>query len=196
MGYGNQPGNVVETALPGLGRLAAFVKGERIFTKNREQIFFARVETGLVYLCAENERYDRSILRFFRPGDWFSGDMLLQIPHGVSYLMAKYSTTLRVFSPEEMEDRLTMHRAYLAAEQAGLAYAYLLQQRTPRQRLLLFFAEEARRQEKTALHLPLPLVDLADYLAVDRAAMTRELGRMKKEGLVSGQRQDWTLLQK
>ena len=120
MGYGNQPGNVVETALPGLGRLAAFVKGERIFTKNREQIFFARVETGLVYLCAENERYDRSILRFFRPGDWFSGDMLLQIPHGVSYLMAKYSTTLRVFSPEEMEDRLTMHRAYLAAEQAGL----------------------------------------------------------------------------
>ena len=31
----------------------------------------------ILALCAENEQYNRSILSFFRPGDWFGADMLL-----------------------------------------------------------------------------------------------------------------------
>lgn len=72
----------------------------------------------------------------------------------------------------------------------------MLQQRTPRQRLLAFFRWEAERQggEKD-IRLPLPQTDLADYLGVDRAAMARELTRMKQEGLLSGARRTWTLLE-
>lgn len=68
MGYVIPPQAIETTRLSGLGRMAEYGKGERIFTKNQEQNFSAFVETGLVYLCAENEQYDRSILSFFRPG--------------------------------------------------------------------------------------------------------------------------------
>ena len=82
MGYVIPPQAIETTRLSGLGRMAEYGKGERIFTKKQEQNFSAFVETGLVYLCAENEQYNRSILSFFRPGDWFSADMLLPIDHG------------------------------------------------------------------------------------------------------------------
>ena len=194
MGYVIPPQAIETTRLSGLGRMAEYGKGERIFTKNQEQNFSAFVETGLVYLCAENEQYDRSILSFFRPGDWFSADMLLSIDHGVSYLIAKYPTRLLLFSPEEQARLRQLYPQNSWADRASLAHTYLLQQRTPRQRLMAFFREEARRQGSTHLHLPLPLADLADYLAVDRAAMTRELTRMKQSHLVDGQRRDWEIV--
>ena len=156
MGYVIPPQAIETTRLSGLGRMAEYGKGERIFTKNQEQNFSAFVETGLVYLCAENEQYNRSILSFFRPGDWVSADMLLPIDHGVSYLIAKYPTRLLLFSPEEQARLRQLYPQDSEADRASLAHTYLLQQRTPRQRLMVFFREEARRQGSTQLHLPLP----------------------------------------
>ena len=42
----------------------------------------------------------------------------------------------------------------------------------------------AGRQKSESFTLPFTMVDLADYLSIDRSAMTRELKRMKEEGLI------------
>lgn len=130
--------------------------------------------------------------------------MLLSLRHGVCYFTTKYAGRLTVFSRKDLLRAAAVqpqamdiwNGALDGLAQAWLRHSYMLQQRTPRQRLLAFFRWEAERQggEKD-IRLPLPQTDLADYLGVDRAAMARELTRMKQEGLLSGARRTWTLLE-
>ena len=42
----------------------------------------------------------------------------------------------------------------------------------------------AAQAKASSFSLPFTMVDLADYLSIDRSAMTRELKRMKEEGLI------------
>ena len=60
----------------------------------------------------------------------------------------------------------------------------VLSQRTIREKLICFFLQMAGRQKSESFTLPFTMVDLADYLSIDRSAMTRELKRMKEEGLI------------
>lgn len=201
---GTDAQNLLLPALAGYGRSVACGKGERIFAKHGGEDTMALVQEGLVYLCAENERYARGILAFFRPGDWMDTSMLLPLRHGVCYFTTKYAGRLTVFSRKDLLRAAAVqpqamdiwNGALDGLAQAWLRHSYMLQQRTPRQRLLAFFRWEAERQggEKD-IRLPLPQADLADYLGVDRAAMARELTRMKQEGLLSGARRTWTLLE-
>lgn len=201
---GTDAQNLLPPALAGYRRSVACGKGERIFAKHGGEDTMALVQEGLVYLCAENERYARGILAFFRPGDWMDTSMLLSLRHGVCYFTTKYAGRLTVFSRKDLLRAAAVqpqamdiwNGALDGLAQAWLRHSYMLQQRTPRQRLLAFFRWEAERQggEKD-IRLPLPQTDLADYLGVDRAAMARELTRMKQEGLLSGARRTWTLLE-
>ena len=201
---GTDAQNLLLPALAGYGRSVACGKGERIFAKHGGEDTMALVQEGLVYLCAENERYARGILAFFRPGDWMDTSMRLSLRHGVCYFTTKYAGRLTVFSRKDLLRAAAVqpqamdiwNGALDGLAQAWLRHSYMLQQRTPRQRLLAFFRWEAERQggEKD-IRLPLPQTDLADYLGVDRAAMARELTRMKQEGLLSGARRTWTLLE-
>lgn len=201
---GTDAQNLLPPALAGYGRSVACGKGERIFAKHGGEDTMALVQEGLVYLCAENERYARGILAFFRPGDWMDTSMRLSLRHGVCYFTTKYAGRLTVFSRKDLLRAAAVQPQAMdiwngtldGLAQAWLRHSYILQQRTPRQRLLAFFRWEAERQggEKD-IRLPFPQADLADYLGVDRAAMARELTRMKQERLLSGARRTWTLLE-
>ena len=60
----------------------------------------------------------------------------------------------------------------------------VLSQRTIREKLMCYFLQLAGQADSPSFSLPFTMVDLADYLSIDRSAMTRELGRMKKEHLI------------
>ncbi len=60
----------------------------------------------------------------------------------------------------------------------------VLSQRTIREKLTCFFLQMAGRQKSESFTLPFTMVDLADYLSIDRSAMTRELKRMKEDGMI------------
>ena len=60
----------------------------------------------------------------------------------------------------------------------------VLSQRTIRERLICYFMQLAAQAKASSFSLPFTMVDLADYLSIDRSAMTRELKRMKEEGLI------------
>ena len=195
--------NLLPPGLAGWGRLVAYEKGERIFTRNTEEETIALVNDGLIYLCAENERYARSILGIFCPGDLMDAAMLLPLSHGVCYFMTKYAARLTLF-PRSAALEAAARNAQAAGQwseqlaamaQNWMWHGYILQQRGVRQRILAFFRREAERQGSVELRLPLPQADLAEYLGVDRAAMARELTRMKQEGLLYGARRNWTLLE-
>lgn len=59
-----------------------------------------------------------------------------------------------------------------------------LSRRSTRAKLLSYLSAEAQRQGRSRFSIPFNRQQLADYLSVDRSAMSAELSRMRKEGLV------------
>ena len=59
-----------------------------------------------------------------------------------------------------------------------------ISRRSTRQKLLSFFTEQMNRHQSPAFDIPFTRQQLADYLAVDRSAMSSELSKMQKDGLI------------
>ncbi|MEA4912031.1 MAG: Crp/Fnr family transcriptional regulator [Oscillospiraceae bacterium] len=57
--------------------------------------------------------------------------------------------------------------------------------RSTREKLLSYLSAEARRQGGAEFAIPFDRQQLADYLSVERSAMSAELSRMQREGLLS-----------
>ena len=69
----------------------------------------------------------------------------------------------------------------------------LLSRRTIRDKLLGYFELLSKKYGKT-FTLPFSITELANYLAVDRSSMTRELSYLKKEKFIKQDRNKITLL--
>ena len=56
--------------------------------------------------------------------------------------------------------------------------------KTIRERLLIYLSNESRKAGSQEFVIPFDRQQLADYLSLDRSALSKELGKMKKEGLL------------
>ncbi len=59
-----------------------------------------------------------------------------------------------------------------------------MSKRTTRGKLLSYLSEESSRQNSSAFTIPFNRQQLADFLSVDRSAMSNELCKMRDEGLI------------
>ena len=60
----------------------------------------------------------------------------------------------------------------------------VVSQKTLREKILAYLSVQAQSQGKNEFEIPLGRVELAEYLCADRSALTRELAKMKTEGLI------------
>lgn len=66
-------------------------------------------------------------------------------------------------------------------------------QRATRDKLLSYLSSEALRQNSPVFDIPYNRQQLADYLSVERSAMSRELCKMREEGILSFQKNHFVL---
>ena len=66
--------------------------------------------------------------------------------------------------------------------------------RTTRAKLISYLSEEAKRQGSSAFIVPFNRQQLADYLCVDRSAMSNELCKMRDEGMIKFEKSRFELL--
>ena len=66
--------------------------------------------------------------------------------------------------------------------------------RTIREKLLAYLSIQMQAQNSRYFEIPLGRVELAEYLCVDRSALTRELAKMKAEGLIDYDRNCFRIL--
>lgn len=71
-----------------------------------------------------------------------------------------------------------------------------MSKRSTREKLISYLSEEAKKQKSGTITLPFNRQQLADFLSVDRSAMSSELGKMKGEGLIVFEKNKFTLLMK
>jgi CRP-like cAMP-binding protein len=70
----------------------------------------------------------------------------------------------------------------------------LITHRTTREKLLSYLSIQARQAKSASFELPFNRQELADYLSIDRSAMTTELGRLREEGIVEFHKNTFKLL--
>lgn len=69
-----------------------------------------------------------------------------------------------------------------------------MSKRTTRDKLISYLSMEAEKNKCGTFTIPFNRQQLADYLSVDRSAMSSELGRMRDEGLLKFEKNRFTLL--
>lgn len=69
----------------------------------------------------------------------------------------------------------------------------VLSNRSTRQKVLSYLSKQAKEQGSRTFQLPCNRQELADLLYIERSALSRELGKMRSEGLISFQGSTFTL---
>ena len=69
-----------------------------------------------------------------------------------------------------------------------------MSKRSTREKLLSYLSSEALRQGKRSFDIPYDRQQLADYLCVERAAMSTELSKLQKDGLLVTNRNHFELI--
>lgn len=71
----------------------------------------------------------------------------------------------------------------------------LLSRRTIRERLMAYLLSEAKKHHASTFTIPFDRQGLADYLGVERSALSAEISRLRNEGILECHRSDFHLLQ-
>ena len=69
-----------------------------------------------------------------------------------------------------------------------------MSKRTTREKLISYLSEQAQKQNSAGFAIPFNRQQLADFLAVDRSAMSNELCKMRDEGLLEFEKNRFRLL--
>ena len=160
-----------------------------------------------VELLQEDFWGNRNLLAAAGPGELFAEAFAcVQARAPVSVLCKTdgrvlYLDTHAVFSP--CEKGCAQHRTLsqnlirvLAEKNMQLnEKAGYLSQRSTREKLLAYLSAQARRVGSASFRIPFDRQQLADFLSVNRSAMSAELSKMQREGLLRAERSDFTLFQ-
>ena len=69
-----------------------------------------------------------------------------------------------------------------------------MSKRSTRAKLLSYLSEESKRHNSRQFTIPFTRQQLADFLCVDRSAMSNELCKMRDEGLLLFDKNEFTLI--
>ncbi len=180
----------------------SFKKGEIITICSSNDDTIGIIFEGTVYMTTVNIDDQRRIIDFYRSGDIFCCKFMPCADNKCFYLtakndckigFAKYDKFIACCSNQcENHTRAITHLIASATEKS-IMHIDILGQKSLRNKLLTFF-EYLENTRGKSFELPLTLSDLADYLAVDRSAMMREIKLMNQQGIIISEKRKITLL--
>ena len=188
-------------------RQSRFRRGQFLLRAGDRVAFAGILLSGEAEVLQEDFWGNRNLLAAVEPGDLFAE--AFACAHAVSpvSVLCKtdgsvlYLNVRAVFSP--CEKACAQHKALsqnlirvLAEKNMQLnEKAGFLSQRTTREKLLAYLSAQARRAGSASFRIPFDRQQLADFLSVNRSAMSAELSRMQREGLLCADRSSFTLRQ-
>ena len=69
-----------------------------------------------------------------------------------------------------------------------------MSQRSTREKLLSYLSDEAKRQNSSSFSIPFNRQQLADFLSVDRSAMSNELCKLRDDGMLVFHKNEFTVI--
>ena len=199
--------DAARAALAEQGRRRRFGRNAVLIAPQETVDWFAVVTEGRVQILQMFSDGVSSLMNTLRPGYVLGADLIctesLRSPYTA---MADGDGALLVFPrslllepgglPEET--RLAVWRALLTElSQENMRKHYrlaILSRRSLRDRVLTWLTMQVRRRGTNRFRTAFSREELADFLCVNRSALSHELSRMEAEGLIRFRKNEFTLL--
>ena len=185
-------------------RLGSFPRGTILLSQGDSVAAVGVLLSGKIKAYRLNRQGEENLQSVLGPGSMF-GDMLMATDNGKSPVTVEVTEDARVlFVPfdsimaagGEFGNRLRVNLLHeLSARYWALSRKVrYLSERSLRGRIALFLLDAARDQGGLTFTLPMTREAMASLLGVNRSALSRELSRMEKDGLVAVYRGSFRLL--
>ena len=188
-------------------REKTFAKDSFVFRAGDDVRFVYINLSGMVHIVDEDFLGNRSLIESIQPNTLFGEAYALTSAgkHLVSVVAAEDAAILeidpgRLFEscPNGCECHMTLMRntACILSEKIVRLTEKLghIVKRTTREKILSYLSGCARLAQSDSFNIPYSRQQLADYLCVDRSALSHELGRMQREGVVQYRKNHFELL--
>jgi len=180
--------------------------GDYIFRVGESTVVMGMVLSGSVLVIQEDLWGHRNIMAKIQAGEFF-GESYAATPGSVlnisvtaneaSAIMLLNISRLLTLCPTACEHHARLIRNLVAVLSGKLLRfndkITHMSKRSTREKLLSYLSSESIRQGRLEFHIPFDRQQLADYLCVERSAMSVELSRLQKAGVLTTNRNYFVL---
>lgn len=172
-----------------------FGKNINILSNINRDDFIAIIDDGDVQLVYNDYNGNKTIIQELTSGEVF-GTLTSTINSDEVTCMTKNETQITIIEYDDItNDEIIKTDFYIIfiknlikilTDQLSIRNnrIELLTKRTTRDKLLSYFKMEAQKKGNKKFQLPMPYTELANFLSVDRSAMSREIGYLREEGFI------------
>lgn len=175
-----------------------YKKGEYVIRSGDKVNFIGMVLSGLLIIEKEDYWGNNAILQELIPGSLFAESYacLPEAPVEVSVL-ANSDTEVMFFDLHKILYMCSNSCSYHTQLIFNLASTIsekninltkkveYITKKTIRERVLAYLSNEAIKQGSSSIHIPFNRQQLSEYLSVDRSALSNEIGKLQREGLIT-----------
>ena len=196
-----------EDALSYLGaRTVKTRAGQVVLSEGDIACYIGVVLSGSIRIVREDFNGNRNILAEVQPPELFAEALAVsgaeRMP--VSAVSAGDGRVLlldcrKILSPWEkscsFHSRLISNLLRIVADKNMILSQKIeiISKKTIREKLMTYLLIESERRNSTDFEIPYDRQELADYLGADRSAMSAEISRMRKEGLIESRKSRFKL---
>lgn len=200
--------NEIESMLSCLGaRLKTYKKGEYVFRQGEYISDITVLLDGKLHIQKDDFWGNRSILGEIIVGEMFgeayatkdSGALLNDVV-SIEDSVVVFFDVKRILTTCSSSCRfhaIVVQNLFIAISEKNRKLVQklgILSKRTTREKLISYLSEQAKKQNSGSFEIPFNRQQLADFLSVDRSAMSNELCKMRDEGLLEFDKNRFKLL--
>lgn len=185
--------------------ICTFPKNTNVFSKIKSTIDLAYIEYGSIKIIKNDYNGNSTIVDTLYEGDIF-GNLIFPISNDDYELIACEDTKIILFDYNLILNTSDVKYTYYNQFVRNLLKIMakkieenndrleILSKRSIRDKLLEYFKISRKKTGSKIIYLPISFTSLADYLVVDRSAMSREIKFLKDEGFIKVDNKKITIL--
>ena len=171
------------------GRTINAPKGQIIFREGDPATHVGMVLSGAVQMVREDYYGNRSIVAHISPGELF----------GETYACADIEELpISVVADEDTTALLMDCRRITTTCSSACAFhsriIHNLLRLVAMKNLMTYLLNQAKLKRSNSFTIPYDRQELADYLEVDRSGLSAEISKLRKEGILTSEKNQFTLL--
>lgn len=183
-----------------------YISGEVICFFDEADMGIGIIEEGEASVIQSLPNGSKTVLEYLKEGDIFGQMFYFHANRENITLEASKNCKIRYIDYQHLIKRCVKackHHSQLVSNilmmvsdktQDICEHLEVLSQRSIRDRLLSYFETLSSKNNSRTFTIPFTMTTLADYLSVDRSAMSRELSKMKEDGIIKLEKRKVTLL--
>lgn len=186
-------------------QIRQYPRGSILHHAGQELRQFGIVLEGTVQVCKDDLEGNRLLMAAVSAGGAFGESLCyLRVRESPVYILSMDETTVLWLSPHALFDIQTdafsallrnRFTAMLARRALDMnSRIQILSRLSIRDKLMTFFSSQAYAAGSDSFRVPFNREDMAAYIGVNRSALSRELSRMKREGILEFERDRFRIL--